>query len=65
LGKNEEHVRLFVKQEKSEGFAAIGFNLAQKIDITQKSKLFEAVYSIDENEWNGNISLQLKLRDFK
>jgi len=27
--------------------------------------LFKAVYSVDENEWKGNISLQLKLRDIK
>ncbi|WP_394760011.1 single-stranded-DNA-specific exonuclease RecJ [Flavobacterium sp.] len=63
LGKDEEHLRLFVKQDNSEGFAAIGFNLAQKIDCLSNKKPFEAVYCIDENEWNGKVTLQLRLRD--
>jgi single-stranded-DNA-specific exonuclease len=63
LGKDEEHLRLFVKQDNSEGFAAIGFNLAQKMDCIINNKPFEAVYCIDENEWNGNVTLQLRLRD--
>jgi single-stranded-DNA-specific exonuclease len=65
LGKDEEHLRLFVKQNNGEGFAAIGFSLAHKKSITENQKSFDAVYSIDENEWNNNISLQLKLRDIK
>ncbi|WP_310556432.1 single-stranded-DNA-specific exonuclease RecJ [Flavobacterium sp.] len=65
LGKNEEHLRLFVKQNNSEGFAAIGFNLAKKINITLNQKSFEGLYSIDENEWNGTTTLQLKLRDIQ
>ena len=63
LGKEEEHLRLFVKQGNSEGFAAIGFNLSQKMDCIINNKPFDAVYCIDENEWNGNITLQLRLRD--
>lgn len=63
LGKEEEHLRLFVKQDNSEGFAAIGFNLSQKMDCITNHKPFDAVYCIEENEWNGNVTLQLKLRD--
>jgi single-stranded-DNA-specific exonuclease len=65
LGKNEEHLKLFIKQNKSEGFAAVGFNLAKKMSLVTNQKTFDAVYSIDENEWNGNVTLQLKLRDLK
>ena len=32
---------------------------------TSDKKPFKAVYSIDENEFRGNVSLQLKLRDIK
>ncbi|MES2811202.1 MAG: single-stranded-DNA-specific exonuclease RecJ [Bacteroidota bacterium] len=66
LGKEEEHLRLFVKQEfHSEGIAAIGFGLAKKKKYTENQKKFDAVYSVDENEWNGKTSLQLRLRDIR
>jgi single-stranded-DNA-specific exonuclease len=65
LGKEAEHLRLFVKQNNSEGYPAIGFNLAKKINIVENQQIFEAVYSIEENEWNDKVSLQLKLRDLR
>jgi single-stranded-DNA-specific exonuclease len=65
MGKEEEHLRLFVKQNNSEGIAAIGFGLGDKFDLTTNQKTFDAVYCIDENEWNGKVSLQLRLRDIK
>jgi single-stranded-DNA-specific exonuclease len=65
MGQEEEHLRLFVKQNNSEGIAAIGFGLGDKYDLTTNQKTFDAVYCIDENEWNGKVSLQLRLRDIK
>ncbi len=65
MGANEEHIRLFVKQNNSEGFAAIGFNLANKKDLVSKQQPFQMAYCIDENEWNGQISLQLRLKDIQ
>lgn len=65
IGQAEEHIRLFVKQNNSEGFAGIGFGLGNKFDITTNHQLFQAVYCIDENEWNGNVSVQLRLKDIK
>jgi single-stranded-DNA-specific exonuclease len=65
LGADEEHLKLFVRQNISEGIAAIGFGLGNKIDLTTNKKPFEAVYCIDENEWNGKTSIQLRLKDIK
>ncbi len=65
MGKEEEHLKLFVRQQESEGMPAIGFGLGNKKDIVSHKKPFDVVYSIDENEWNGKISLQLKVRDIK
>jgi len=66
IGQDEEHLRLFVKQQSEEkGYAAIGFGLAKKIELTQHQKHFDAVFSIDENEWNGTVNVQLRLRDIK
>ncbi|MDI5948700.1 single-stranded-DNA-specific exonuclease RecJ [Flavobacterium yafengii] len=65
LGQEDEHLKLFVKQNNSEGIVAIGFNLGSKIELTTYQKPFQAVYCIDENEWKGKLSLQLRLRDIK
>lgn len=65
MGKEDEHIRLFVKQNHSAGVAAIGFNLGAKLEITSHQKTFQAVYCIDENEWNGTVTTQLRLKDIK
>lgn len=65
IGKENEHLKLFVKQNNSDGIAAIGFGLGSKLEITKNRKPFEAVYCIDENEFNGKIDLQLRLKDVK
>lgn len=65
VGKDKSHLRLVVKQEKSNQFTGIGFGLADKEDIACNGKPFNAVYCIDENEWQGNVSLQLRLKDIR
>jgi single-stranded-DNA-specific exonuclease len=65
LGAEDEHLKLFVKQNNSEGIPAIGFGLGNKMELTTNQKPFEAVYCIDENEWNGKISIQLRLKNIR
>lgn len=65
MGTNEEHLKLFVRQNGSEGFGAIGFGLGDKFDLVQNRRPFQAVYSVEENHWNGEISIQFKIRDIK
>ena len=65
LGEDDAHLKLFVKQNSSEGIPAIGFGLGNKMELTTNQKPFEAVYCIDENEWNGKISIQLRLKNIK
>jgi len=65
LGKDNEHLKLFVKQNGSEGFGAIGFGLGTKLDLIKNQKPFDAVYCIDENEFNGNVTVQLRMKDLK
>ena len=65
LGADEEHLKLFVRQNNSEGMAAIGFGLGNKMEMTTDKKPFEAVYCIDENEWNRKTTVQLRLKDIK
>jgi len=65
IGKEEEHLKAFIKQENSESFGAIGFGLGNKLDLVTNQKPFEAVYCLDENEFNGTVSLQLRLKDIR
>lgn len=65
LGNDAEHLKVFIKQNNSPNFNAIGFGLGAKIDVVKNRNPFEAVYVLEENEWNGTVSLQLQLRDVR
>ncbi|WP_452220138.1 single-stranded-DNA-specific exonuclease RecJ [Lacinutrix salivirga] len=65
VGEDDKHLRITVTQTGKEKLVCIGFGLGNKLDIISNKKPFKAVYSIDENHWQGNVSLQLKLRDIK
>jgi single-stranded-DNA-specific exonuclease len=60
----EQHIRFVVKQDDIT-FTGIGFNMADRFYLLQMNKPVDIVYTIDENEWNGNISLQLKVIDIR
>ena len=65
VGEDKTHLRITVKQDNSPQFVCIGFGMAEKQDIACGSSPFKAAYVIDENEWQGNVSLQLRLKDIK
>lgn len=59
------HLSLFLKNHDSQGFSAIGFNLGNQLSSLKNQNSFSAAYSIDENEWNGKSTIQLRIRDIK
>lgn len=65
IGADEDHLKLYVKQNNSPGFGAIGFGLGKKLDLVKNQQSFDAVYCIDENEFNGKVSVQLRLKDIR
>ena len=65
IGQNNEHLKLFIKQNNASGIGAIGFGLGQKLQTATNNKLFNAAYTIDENEFNGQVNLQLHLKDLQ
>jgi single-stranded-DNA-specific exonuclease len=65
LGKEEEHLKLFVKQNNSHGFGAIGFGLGNQLDLVANKRPIDIVYNIDENEFNGKVTVQLRLKDLR
>ncbi|GGI56187.1 single-stranded-DNA-specific exonuclease RecJ [Winogradskyella haliclonae] len=65
VGEDNKHLRFTATQSANEKIVCIGFGLGHKLDLIKDRKTFNAAYTIDENHWNGNISLQLKLKDIK
>ncbi len=65
VGEDKTHLRLTATQPDANGIVCIGFGMGDKYELISEQKPFRAVYSIDENEWQGNVSLQLRLRDIK
>ena len=65
VGEDKTHLRITIKQGNSPQFVGIGFGMAEKQDIACGDNSFKAAYVIDENEWQGNVSLQLRLKDIK
>jgi single-stranded-DNA-specific exonuclease len=58
------HLRFVVQQNQST-FTGIGFNLANKFSIVDSGNPFDMVFALEENHWNNNTSLQLKVIDIK
>lgn len=60
----EEHIRFVLKQGETV-FTGIGFNMAAKFPLLAGSALVDIVFTLDENEWNGEKNLQLKVIDVR
>ncbi len=65
VGEDKTHLRLTLKHTGLQQFVGIGFGLGKKKDIACGGNPFKAVYAIDENHWQGRISLQLRLKDIQ
>ncbi|MGZ3923959.1 MAG: single-stranded-DNA-specific exonuclease RecJ [Flavisolibacter sp.] len=60
----ENHIR-FVLQQGTAKITGIGFNMAEKMRLLEAGKAVDVVFKLDENEWNGEKSLQLKVLDVR
>lgn len=60
----EQHIRFSLQQDNII-FTGIGFNMAAKFPLLNLKEPVDVVFTLDENEWNGNKHLQLKVIDFR
>jgi single-stranded-DNA-specific exonuclease len=60
----EDHIR-FVLRQGDQVFTGIGFNMAAKFPLLSRSTPVDVVFTLDENEWNGEKNLQLKVVDVR
>jgi single-stranded-DNA-specific exonuclease len=65
VGQDGAHLKMAVTQDGYGPLGGIGFNMGDKLPSVISRKPFDAVFTIDENEWQGNVSLQLKLKDIR
>ena len=65
VGEEGKHLKLSLSQDNSDIFKAIAFGLGDKLSLVKNKAQFKAAFNIDENNWNGVKSVQLKLLDIK
>lgn len=61
------HIKLNVIHQLISGlpFPAIAFQQAEYFEHIRRGLPFDICYHIEENEWNGNVKLQLNIKDIK
>ena len=64
VGGDGTHLKAAFSQHGVLEFGAIGFRMAGKLDALKNGSV-KIAYNLDENEWQGRVSLQLKLKDIK
>ncbi len=60
----DEHIRFVLKQDNIT-LNGIGFYMKDKFDLLLQKKPIDVAFTIEENEYQGNKSLQLKVVDFR
>lgn len=66
VGADQTHLKVTVSQaNQGARIGGIGFNIGGKYDLISNKKPFSAAYNLDENEWNGDVNLQLQIKDIK
>ncbi|NCI47161.1 single-stranded-DNA-specific exonuclease RecJ [Sediminibacterium soli] len=58
----EQHLRFVVRQNNTT-LTGIGFNMAASMELLRCGQPVDILFTIDENEWNGEKSLQMKVVD--
>jgi len=62
----ERHIRFLAGQKGSESiFQAIAFDQAEHYNRLAEGEPFTMAFTIEENVYNGNTSIQLRVKDFK
>ena len=65
VGNNHLKMDIHSNVKSSETFPAIAFGQGQYFDDVLRQKTFSACYAIEETVFNGNVSLQLNVKDIR
>ncbi len=62
----DRHIRFLAGQENNSNFFnSIGFDMMECYDQIKGKQPFSMAYTIEENSFNGNTSIQLRIKDIK
>ncbi|WP_234953062.1 single-stranded-DNA-specific exonuclease RecJ [Psychroflexus halocasei] len=64
VGKDSKHLKCKLIQDNI-AISAIGFGLGDILEKISKDDHLEAVFTIEENEWNNQVNLQLNIKDIR
>jgi single-stranded-DNA-specific exonuclease len=63
---NNKHLRFLARQEGNNNvLQAVAFDLASHYDRLASGEVFSMVFTVEENTYNGNTSIQLRVKDIK
>ncbi len=65
VGNTAKHLKMSLKSKNSKKIDLIGFGFGEDIDEIKSAKNIDIMANIGKNEWNGNVSVQLNLVDWR
>ncbi len=66
VGKDRDHVKLEIIEECSGSIVqGIGFSMGKYIQKIKSGDPFDICYTIEENVYNGNVSIQIMVKDIR
>ncbi|MDA0780290.1 MAG: single-stranded-DNA-specific exonuclease RecJ [Bacteroidetes bacterium] len=65
VGKDNSHLKARFVQANSSPIDAIGFGLGAKMALLKSKKPLRIAYALEENHWQGNVSVQIRLKDIQ
>jgi single-stranded-DNA-specific exonuclease len=60
----DQHIKFSLRQDNIL-FNGIGFGMAKKFSLLESKKPVDVVFTLDENDWNNEKHLQLRVIDFR
>ncbi len=61
----EDHLKLAVRQNGSYIINGIGFGMGHLYEPLVRKNYFDLCYTLDENEWNDQVTIQMKVKDIQ
>ncbi|MFH1320346.1 MAG: single-stranded-DNA-specific exonuclease RecJ [Bacteroidota bacterium] len=65
VGNNHLKINIIDQNSSNPGFSAIAFKQGEHLKTVSQNAPFDICYTIEENEWNGVVSLQLNIKDIR